>query len=214
MLDRPMAKLLAWCAVMALPGASLHAETMRGVAEHVATFNALPDTHVPLELADQEDDGIICRVPLWAQSLTLSSDEAGALVALVGAYCPQDGAGPMSMGVPMGRRFTLPEQVAGALLDAKVADIYDRAFDTRMPPFRPDPPVVDLPPRPRKVVPVRADVRFVRLLSALDSCPAAFAALGLAMEQANPRSPLTALAREARTISVDMAVPPRSHCDG
>jgi hypothetical protein len=192
---------------MAMAWSPLHAQKPRDLADHLATFNALPDTRVPLELSDQDDDAA-CRVPQWAQSLPLSTDEAAALIALVGAYCPQTGPTP----VYSGRRFTLPEQIAGAVLESKVDDIYDRAFDTRMPPFRQEPIVADAPPRPKKVVPVRPDVRFVRLLSALDSCPAAFASLSSRMERANPGAPLTALAREARTISVDFVVPPRSQC--
>jgi hypothetical protein len=181
----------------------------RGLADHVATYNALPDTRTPLVLASEDGDHLACHVPRWAQTLSLTGDEAAALVALAGAYCPPAKAAPVAAG----RRFTLPEYVVGLLADAAVNDELNKTYDNRMPPFRPEAPAPVFQPRQHPIKVERPDVRFVRLISALESCPSAFASLSARMEQARPDSHLTALAREARTIDIAFAVPPRSTCE-
>ena len=162
----------------------------------IITYNALPDTPAPLTPG---------ALPDWARSLPLSRPETAALVALAGAYTTVVPSAPAARSHAPGPL----EYVASFVLALKTQEELNRANPGTAPNVWQSAPGK---PRPQRVIPRPASERFIRLIGALESCPAAFASLAIKLHAAQADSVLDTAARRARSDNLAFAIPPSPTC--
>lgn len=182
------------------------------ISKAIKAYNSLPDSDAQLMIAGEEvgapKNAIV--VPHWTLTLALSRDEAASLVALEAAF---DRIKNFDPAASMDHHhLPLAGLVAGAAAAALADDAAQKANPPKVPTF-PENKTFSEYSISRRGSTVRPDERFMRLLSALGSCPAAFASLAVKLDHSFPDSALTAFAHEARSDRLELFAKPDASCN-